>query len=162
MATITVDRPNQVANPPVAQSDNTQTAAERQRELLDGFHRKHLNVRNLDWPVLLWMVGIHVGAVAALFFFTWQAVVAAVVMHWLTCSIGICLGYHRLLTHQSFKTYRPVLGRGVALELGCQSPGPPSTLRPGRRSSLTDRWQLVVSHDVGVRQKVAGRASSSV
>ena len=107
MATITVDRPNQVANPPVAQSDNTQTAAERQRELLDGFHRKHLNVRNLDWPVLLWMVGIHVGAVAALFFFTWQAVVAAVVMHWLTCSIGICLGYHRYLSHRSFKLIAP-------------------------------------------------------
>lgn len=30
------------------------------------------------------------------------------VMYFLTGCIGICLGYHRLLSHKSFETYRPV------------------------------------------------------
>ena len=29
-------------------------------------------------------------------------------LYWLTGGMGICLGYHRLLTHGSFQTYRPV------------------------------------------------------
>ncbi len=29
-------------------------------------------------------------------------------LHWFTGGIGICLGYHRLLTHDSFRTYRPI------------------------------------------------------
>ena len=31
------------------------------------------------------------------------AVAVTVVLHWLTCSIGICLGYHRFLSHCSLK-----------------------------------------------------------
>jgi stearoyl-CoA desaturase (delta-9 desaturase) len=34
--------------------------------------------------------------------------VTLVLLHWLTGGIGICLGYHRLLTHRSFATYRPI------------------------------------------------------
>ena len=30
------------------------------------------------------------------------------VMHWFTASIGICLGYHRFLSHKSFKVVYPV------------------------------------------------------
>ncbi len=62
----------------------------------------------LDWAVLSWLVVLHVGALAAPFFFTWQAVVLAVVLHWLTGGIGICLGFHRYFTHASFQTTRPV------------------------------------------------------
>lgn len=51
---------------------------------------------------------IHVGACAAFIpaFFTWQAVTAAVVLTYLTGGIGICLGYHRLLTHRSMRLPR--------------------------------------------------------
>jgi stearoyl-CoA desaturase (delta-9 desaturase) len=62
----------------------------------------------VDWAVIVWLVVIHVGALAAPWTFTWQALALAVVLHWLTGGIGICLGYHRLLTHGSFSTYRPV------------------------------------------------------
>jgi len=34
------------------------------------------------------------------FGFSWSAVAVALFMHWLTASIGICLGYHRYLTHR--------------------------------------------------------------
>src|SRR5690606_35762765 len=62
----------------------------------------------LDWPVVLWISLLHVGALAAPFFFTWKAVAVALVMYWITGSLGICLGFHRLLTHGSFQTWRPV------------------------------------------------------
>jgi stearoyl-CoA desaturase (delta-9 desaturase) len=62
------------------------------------------------WGIIFWLSLIHVGALAALlpWFFSWQAVVLAVFLHWVTGGLGICLGYHRLLTHGSFETYAPV------------------------------------------------------
>ncbi len=62
----------------------------------------------VDWGTVVWFVIIHAGALAAPFFFTWKAVALFVGMYWLTGGLGICLGYHRLLTHGSFQTYRPV------------------------------------------------------
>ncbi len=45
----------------------------------------------------------HTGAIAALFFFSWQAFWTAVFLNWLALSLGIGMGYHRLLTHRSYK-----------------------------------------------------------
>jgi stearoyl-CoA desaturase (delta-9 desaturase) len=42
---------------------------------------------------------------AAPFTFTWTALAVAFALHWFTGSLGICLGYHRLLTHDGMKTY---------------------------------------------------------
>lgn len=50
----------------------------------------------------------HVGAAAALFFWSWQGVVSAVFLYWLAGSLGIGIGYHRLLTHRGFRTPKPV------------------------------------------------------
>ena len=55
----------------------------------------------IDWGVAAWMAGMHVGAVAALWFFSWPGLIAFLVLHWVSASLGICLGYHRLLTHGS-------------------------------------------------------------
>ncbi|MGI9457053.1 MAG: acyl-CoA desaturase [Aeoliella sp.] len=62
----------------------------------------------LDWPVVIWIGVIHVFALAAPFFFTWQALVVCAALILATGSLGVCMGYHRLLTHGSFKTYKPV------------------------------------------------------
>ena len=62
----------------------------------------------LDWPVVLWIGFIHASAIAVPFFFSWQGLVAFVALTWLTGSLGVCMGYHRLLTHGSFTTYRPI------------------------------------------------------
>ncbi len=62
----------------------------------------------LDWPVVVWIVIVHAGALAAPFVFTWKAVGVAAFLAWLTGSIGVCMGYHRQLTHGSFCTYRPL------------------------------------------------------
>ncbi len=64
--------------------------------------------KGYDLPNVFWLVAVHLGLLAAPFFFTWQAVVLTFVLHWLTGGIGICLGYHRLFTHRSFETSKPV------------------------------------------------------
>ena len=54
------------------------------------------------------MVIVHAGALAAPFFFTWKALAISAFLAWVTGSIGVCMGYHRQLTHGSFSTYRPI------------------------------------------------------
>jgi fatty-acid desaturase len=52
------------------------------------------------------MAAFHIGAIAALFFFSWKALVVAAVLWWVSGSLGIGLSYHRLLTHRGYKTYK--------------------------------------------------------
>jgi stearoyl-CoA desaturase (delta-9 desaturase) len=49
------------------------------------------------------MTLFHVGAIAAPFFFTWQALGVATFLWWLTAGAGVGMGYHRLLTHRGYK-----------------------------------------------------------
>jgi len=58
----------------------------------------------ISWPALLWIGAIHAGALLAFVpaYFSWKALAVCVLMHWLTGGIGICMTYHRLLTHRSF------------------------------------------------------------
>ena len=67
-----------------------------------------------NYPVIFWLVFLHVGALAAPFFITWQAIAITVVLYWLTGSIGVCLGYHRLLTHGD-RNYLFLIGFDVAV-----------------------------------------------
>lgn len=66
------------------------------------------------WGTLGWFALLHAGALLAPFFFSWQALATALVLVWLTGSMGICMGYHRLLTHRSFQTY-PLVRRVLAV-----------------------------------------------
>ncbi len=54
------------------------------------------------------LVGIHLGAVAAVWQSNWAAVAVCLLMHAVCGGLGICVGYHRLLTHRSFKCPRAV------------------------------------------------------
>jgi fatty-acid desaturase len=47
----------------------------------------------------IWLVAIHVMALAAPFCFSWRGLGLAILLHWMSGSLGICLGFHRLLTH---------------------------------------------------------------
>jgi sn-2 palmitoyl-lipid 9-desaturase len=62
----------------------------------------------IDWPVVAWIVLAHAGLVLAPFYFTWKALGLCAVLVWLTGSVGVCMGYHRCLTHGSFCTYQPI------------------------------------------------------
>jgi stearoyl-CoA desaturase (delta-9 desaturase) len=50
--------------------------------------------------------------------FSWSALGVCLVLHWLTGGIGICLTYHRLLTHRSFVP-RPRWLEYVLTAIGC-------------------------------------------
>jgi stearoyl-CoA desaturase (delta-9 desaturase) len=82
--------------------------------------------RGLEWANVLWIGLLHVGALAAPFWFSWQGLAAVAVLAWVTGGLGICLGYHRLLTHASFKTYAP-LRWFFAFLGGLAGEGPPIT-----------------------------------
>jgi fatty-acid desaturase len=62
----------------------------------------------VSWGVTAWMFVMHIGAVAAFWFFSWQGVALLVGLHFVTACLGITLGYHRLLTHGSLIVSRPV------------------------------------------------------
>ena len=52
------------------------------------------------------MLMFHVGAVAALFMFSWKALALAIALLYIAGSLGIGMSYHRLLTHRGYKTYK--------------------------------------------------------
>ena len=60
--------------------------------------------KRINWHTATFMALFHIGAVAALFMFSWQALVAAVVLWWISASLGVGMGFHRLLTHRGYKT----------------------------------------------------------
>jgi fatty-acid desaturase len=49
------------------------------------------------------MVVLHIGAIAALFMFSWKVLAASIFLYWVTTGLGISMGYHRLLTHRSYR-----------------------------------------------------------
>lgn len=55
-------------------------------------------------------LAIHCGALCAFLprYLSWSAVEVAFLLHILTAGFGISLGVHRLFSHRSFQTYRPV------------------------------------------------------
>ncbi len=57
----------------------------------------------LNWPTTLTLVLFHLGAIAALFFFSWKSLAVALFLYWMTVGLGISMGYHRLHTHRSYK-----------------------------------------------------------
>jgi fatty-acid desaturase len=61
-----------------------------------------------NWVTTIFMAAFHVGALAALFFFSWKAVAIAAVIYVFAINMGIGMGYHRLLTHRGYKTPRLV------------------------------------------------------
>jgi len=55
-----------------------------------------------NWITIVAMVFFHAGALAALFFFTWQRLAVSAVLYILAINVGIGMCYHRLLTHRGY------------------------------------------------------------
>lgn len=60
-------------------------------------------VEKLQWSAVAVFGLMHGLALLGLFCFSWSALGMAIFLHWLCGSIGICLGYHRLLSHRSLQ-----------------------------------------------------------
>jgi stearoyl-CoA desaturase (delta-9 desaturase) len=71
---------------------------------MDTDARPFIKRDGINWITLVPFTLFHVGAIAALFFFTWPALFIALALYWLSLSLGIGVGYHRLLAHRSFET----------------------------------------------------------
>jgi len=84
-----------------------QPAVSQQDQIYASFAPDRVRLSNLDVTVFVWMVAMHIGCIAAPFFFTWQAFGVALLTWWLTGCIGVTLGYHRFLAHKSMKLAWP-------------------------------------------------------
>ncbi len=54
------------------------------------------------------LILFHIGAIWALFFFSWKMVAITALLYWMSTGLGISLGYHRLHTHRSYVVPRPL------------------------------------------------------
>jgi len=57
----------------------------------------------INWLTLSVVAAFHVGALAALFFFSWQRLGVMLVMYVVAINVGIGMCYHRLLTHRGYQ-----------------------------------------------------------
>src|ERR1700684_1679907 len=71
---------------------------------LESLEKRQAARNEINWVTAIFMGAFHVGAIAALFFFTWKALFVAAFLWWVSGSLGIGMGYHRLLTHRGYKT----------------------------------------------------------
>ena len=62
----------------------------------------------VNWITVVAFTIFHLGAIAAFFFFSWPAFITAVMLYWMSMSLGIGMGYHRLLTHRSYKVPKAI------------------------------------------------------
>src|SRR4028119_2017533 len=58
---------------------------------------------SIHWKNLSIVIVFHLLSVPALFMFSWENLAAMLIGNWIVISLGIGLGYHRLLTRRSFK-----------------------------------------------------------
>ncbi|HYJ88937.1 MAG TPA: fatty acid desaturase [Pyrinomonadaceae bacterium] len=65
----------------------------------------------IKWNTTVFMIIFHAGAIASLFMLTslsWTAIPITIVLWWISGSLGIGMGFHRLLTHRGYKTPKVV------------------------------------------------------
>ena len=112
-------RPPSASRP--ANSAKTSAAGTRQPAFINGGERGkrraeslhgnpgggpvHPGRKSINWATLGFMAAIHGLAVIALLpqFWSWQAIVTFLVLYWITACLGVTIGYHRLLSHRSFR-----------------------------------------------------------
>ena len=71
---------------------------------VETMHKPKVNrYSTINWITFVAMSAFHVGAVAALFYFSWTAVALTAFFYWVSIGLGIGMGYHRLHTHRSYK-----------------------------------------------------------
>lgn len=59
--------------------------------------------RTINWRNTIMVVSFHLLCIPMFFTFSWPNVAALLIGNWIVGSLGVGLGWHRLLTHRSFK-----------------------------------------------------------
>ncbi len=94
-------RPHKSTKP----SDASSTVVEKKKKDVGPTAQERRRWSNISLWAIGWLTLAHLVVLAAPFTFTWTGLIVMFALHWLTGSLGICLGYHRLLTHTGMKTY---------------------------------------------------------
>ena len=66
--------------------------------------KAHKDHKRINWDSTLFLILFHLGAIAALFMFSWSGLTVALILAWLAGGLGVGMGYHRLFTHRGYKT----------------------------------------------------------
>jgi fatty-acid desaturase len=66
------------------------------------------NNKTFRWGTGTFLFVSHAAAIAALFFWSWPAIICALILYWIAGSLGIGMGYHRLLTHRGYRVPKVV------------------------------------------------------
>ena len=69
------------------------------------------------WLHIVIYATLHLACVAAPFFFTWSGLALCLLLYAMCGGLGITLCYHRLITHRSFATFRPL--KHLLCMIGC-------------------------------------------
>ncbi len=72
------------------------------RNAVTASHDEH-GAWKINWIPAITLAIFHLGAIAALFFFSWTGLILLVVTYWLTVGVGVGTCYHRLLTHRGYQ-----------------------------------------------------------
>lgn len=64
--------------------------------------------RKINWNTVIFLAIFHIGAIGALFVFSWKWVAISIWLNWIAGSLGIGIGFHRLITHRGFRTPKPL------------------------------------------------------
>ena len=64
--------------------------------------------KTFRWGTAVFLIISHVAAVAALFLWSWPALACGILLYWVAGSLGIGMGFHRLLTHRGYKVPKVV------------------------------------------------------
>jgi len=99
--TIPASSTNPIPAPPGTSASASVRAVPAREEVRMG--RAAAAGTGINWLTLLVMVAFHLGALAALFFFTWQRLAVMLVLYVVAINIGIGMCYHRLLTHRGYQ-----------------------------------------------------------
>jgi sn-1 stearoyl-lipid 9-desaturase len=59
--------------------------------------------QTINWKNVAFVISFHLLALPVFFTFSWQNLAALLIGNWIVGSLGVGLGWHRLLTHRSFK-----------------------------------------------------------
>ena len=62
-----------------------------------------INRQGVNWFTTVVLVFLHIGAIGALFVFSWKALALTILSYYVATGLGISMGYHRLHTHRSYK-----------------------------------------------------------
>src|SRR5262245_1886868 len=84
---------------------------------LEADRRPQYGPAEIDWRYAVGVAGFHVLALLALFpwFFSWTGVLLVPLGIYAFGTVGICVGFHRLLTHRSFSCPRWLVPTFISL-----------------------------------------------